>query len=137
MENQDSVQIAVNQRFIKVFDALRTSGIVKNKKDFCDKIGIPAQHFSDFQKNDRNVSPRLISELCNQFGVSAEYMLLNKGEMFKKTAAIIEEPESKHLSKDEMLSQLINEMAYKTRQLQRCEEEVERLKNGRTPVYGK
>jgi transcriptional regulator with XRE-family HTH domain len=39
--------------------------------------------------------------------------------------------------KDQMLAKLINEMEYKTKQLQKCEEEVERLKNGRTPVYGK
>jgi hypothetical protein len=137
MENQDSVQIGVNQRFITVFDALRNSGAVKNKKDFCDKIGIPAQHFSDFQKNDRNVSPRLISELYNQFGVSAEYMLLNKGGMFEKKESMVVEPEPKYLTKDEMLAKLINEMEFKTKQLQRCEEEVDRLKNGRTPVYGK
>jgi transcriptional regulator with XRE-family HTH domain len=106
---------------------------------FAQKVGVdPTVIYNLIGRRYSKPSYELLYGISMSFDiVNTDWLLVGRGSMFKSQSKDVEDSKLQNLSKDEMLAKLINEMEYKSKQLQKCEEEVERLKNGRTPVYGK
>lgn len=56
------------------------------QSDFGNKIGIKSRaHISALESGTRNVTDRIISDVCREFGVSKEWLRTGEGEMFPCT----------------------------------------------------
>lgn len=53
-----------------------------NQSDFAEKIGIKQAGLSAIEKGIRNVTDRVISDICREFNVNEEWLRDGKGEMF-------------------------------------------------------
>ncbi len=53
-----------------------------NQSDFAEKIGIKQAGLSAIEKGIRNVTDRVISDICREFNVNEEWLRNGNGEMF-------------------------------------------------------
>jgi transcriptional regulator with XRE-family HTH domain len=67
----------VNNRIIAVRNSLGLT-----RKDFCKNIFISQSYYSNVENGTRPINDRIIALICSQYGVSKEYLLTGKGEMF-------------------------------------------------------
>jgi len=68
---------AIRGRIVKVREALGLT-----QKDFCNGIYVSHTYFSNIENGNRKVNDRIIALICSQYGVTREYLLEGKGEMF-------------------------------------------------------
>jgi transcriptional regulator with XRE-family HTH domain len=134
--------------FGEVLKRLRKERNLTQEK-LAEEIGLKKSVVSGYEANTGFPSFEGLVKLATFFDVGLDQLVYGQGVdaiVYKKddegnqTVYAIQTKKYTQQSddlKDQMLAKLINEMEYKSKQLQKCEEEVERLKNGRTPVYGK
>jgi transcriptional regulator with XRE-family HTH domain len=76
---------SAQDRFIAVREAL---GITQ--RDFCKGIYVSQSYYAQIEGGKRPVNDRIIALVCSQYGVSKEFLLTGKGEMFSKNLADIQ-----------------------------------------------
>jgi transcriptional regulator with XRE-family HTH domain len=69
-------------RFIAVRETLGMT-----QRDFCGGIYVSQSYYAQMEKGIRPINDRIIALICSQYGVSKEYLVSGKGEMFGTAAA--------------------------------------------------
>ena len=76
----------------KIYDRLlavrETLGITQ--KDFCKGIYMSQSYYAQVEGGKRPVNDRVIALICSQYGVSKDYLLTGKGQMFSEKLADIQ-----------------------------------------------
>lgn len=62
---------------------LRTS-LNLNQDDFGKKINVTRSAISNYEKGLRNITPRVINDICREFNVNEEWLRFGTGEIFKE-----------------------------------------------------
>jgi len=75
----------VRSRIPKIREAL---GLTQG--EFCKGIFVSQTYFSNIENGNRKVNDRIIALICSQYGVTREYLLEGKGEMFSDDLADIQ-----------------------------------------------
>jgi transcriptional regulator with XRE-family HTH domain len=75
----------IQDRFISVREALGMT-----QRDFCGGIYVSQSYYAQMEKGARPINDRIIALICSQYGVSKEYLITGKGEMFSNTVADIQ-----------------------------------------------
>ena len=75
----------IKDRFIAVREAL---GITQ--RDFCKGIHLSQSYYAQIEGGKRPINERIIALVCSQYGVSKEFLLTGKGEMFSENLADIQ-----------------------------------------------
>lgn len=91
-----------------------------NQKELGDKIKLSQTHISSLEKGVREITDRIISDICREFSVNDEWFRTGHGEMFtKKDATILAELASEyHLDAiDKMIIEHYLRLDAKDRQL--------------------
>lgn len=80
--------ILITNRFFMAVDLLKDNGRMQGGlKEFCERHDINRSWLS-FVKNNAKKSPlraEIIKWLCDDYGVSVDYLLWGKGSILKKT----------------------------------------------------
>lgn len=84
---------------------LRTDKLHMNQTDFGSKIGLKYAAIGLYEKNQRSVSDRSISDICREFSVSEEWLRYGTGDPFIEptTFSLDEYAKSKSLSEREIV----------------------------------
>ena len=82
MNNPESIKII--ERFYQALDQVIASKLIRGKKTFCDRHGIDRWNLNTVRKKPESDMFQLswISALCNDFGISVEWIMTGKGGMF-------------------------------------------------------
>lgn len=85
MNNPNSIKII--ERFYEALDFVVANKMIRGKKTFCDKHGIDRWNMNTVKKKPESDMFQLswISDLCNDFGISAKWIMTGEGGMFEKT----------------------------------------------------
>jgi len=75
----------INDRLIAVREALKIT-----QRDFCKGIYVSQSYYAQIESGKRSVNDRIIALICSQYGVSKEYLLTGKGEIFSENLAEIQ-----------------------------------------------
>jgi len=75
----------IQDRLVAVRESL---GITQ--KDFCGGIYISQSYYAQVEGGKRPVNERIIALVCSQYGVSKDYLLTGKGQMFSDNLADIQ-----------------------------------------------
>jgi transcriptional regulator with XRE-family HTH domain len=75
----------IQDRFIAVRETL---GITQ--REFCKGIYVSQSYYAQIEGGTRPVNDRIIALICSQYGVSKEYLLTGKGDMFSDALADIQ-----------------------------------------------
>ncbi|MHA6248305.1 hypothetical protein ACXYMU_10240 [Pontibacter sp. CAU 1760] len=75
---------SVNERFLNIFEVLKSRGIIASQKEFSTLLDFPDQHFSGLRNGKRKVSLDMIAKLYKRFGINFTYILTGEGDMFGK-----------------------------------------------------
>jgi transcriptional regulator with XRE-family HTH domain len=67
----------IENRLIKIRKTLGLTQI-----EFCKGIYVSQSYYSNVEVGNRPINDRIITLICSQYGVSKEYFLTGKGEMF-------------------------------------------------------
>lgn len=73
---------AINQRFVEAYQAIMKRPDTPSKKEFCERIGISYSNWSKYERGERPFDLISVVDLTNSYGVSSDYILFGKGEMF-------------------------------------------------------
>jgi len=95
MQKQQSEILAIQLRFFEALDIVIETGQCGGLKTFCDKHNLNRVRYSYVRTNIRNTGEdRMIkykiidlvalTYLCQDYNVSADWLLLGKGKMFNK-----------------------------------------------------
>lgn len=57
-----------------------------NQDDFGKKINVTRSAISNYEKGLRNITPRVINDICREFNVNEEWLRFGIGEIFKEEA---------------------------------------------------
>lgn len=72
----------MNERIKELREILKLS-----QESFGEKIGITSRgHISSVERKQRNVTTRIINDICREFNVNEEWLRFGTGEMFKEEA---------------------------------------------------
>lgn len=79
--------VEITNRFFLAVDTLIAQGKLRSLRQFAIMYGLNYGNTYTMRKRPAFVSlkPELVANLCDDFGVSAEYILFGIGTMFKKT----------------------------------------------------
>jgi transcriptional regulator with XRE-family HTH domain len=69
----------IQDRFIAVREALGLT-----QREFCKGIYVSQSYYAQIEGGNRPINDRIIALICSQYGVSKEYLLNGKGEMFSE-----------------------------------------------------
>lgn len=72
----------ISERFIQVSENLIKAGCVADKKDFAAKIGVSPSMVTEISKGRSSVGITAVQNIVSVFGVSSEWLVTGKGEMF-------------------------------------------------------
>lgn len=61
---------------------LRTNILELNQKDFSEKLNIGADMISRYEKGQRNLTDRTISDICREFNVNENWLRHGEGAIF-------------------------------------------------------
>ena len=80
-------EIAITNRFFEALDILKARRVIHGYQDFIERYGLNQPNFSVLNKNReiRGVKTVYLAYLVEDYGVSAEWLLLGRGEMFTQT----------------------------------------------------
>ena len=83
MNNPESIKII--DRFFEAFDALKEMGRIKNNERFVKMYDIPKSTFYDSRRMRESNKFQIswLAILVNDFGVSSEWLMTGKGNMFR------------------------------------------------------
>ncbi len=68
-----------------------------NQTDFADKINLSQDTISKYEKGERELTDRVISDICREFNVNEEWLRHGTGDMYRKMTK--EEETLQHLEK--------------------------------------
>lgn len=88
---------AIHRRFFDALDVIIENGKTNGLQTFCNEHGLQRNKYSKIRMELRNPERRkeekahryrsididALTHLCNDFNISAEWLLLGKGKMFK------------------------------------------------------
>lgn len=80
--------LEISLRFIETYRHLYALKKVSTKRDFCNEVGLYPQNFSLMEKGRIGCTLENMYNLASKFGVSIEWLVLNKGEMFNVGTAV-------------------------------------------------
>ncbi|XZM35433.1 helix-turn-helix domain-containing protein (plasmid) [Clostridium perfringens] len=71
-----------------------------SQKEFGDILNISQNHVSALENGSREITSRLINDICSKFCVNKDWFLNGKGNMFKDIKSLddIEDPEIKEFA---------------------------------------
>lgn len=71
-----------------------------SQKEFGKILNISQNHISSLENGNREMTSRLINEICSKFCVNKEWFITGKGEMFKdiKSLDALDNPEIKEFT---------------------------------------
>jgi len=72
----------IQDRLVAVREALEIT-----QRDFCRGIYVSQSYYAQIEGGKRPVNDRIIALVCSQYGVSREYLVTGKGEMFSENLA--------------------------------------------------
>lgn len=61
-------------KILTIIDALIEKGSIKNIREFCVKVEMPAQHIRDIKVDKRHFQLHTIENICSTFNVNANYI---------------------------------------------------------------
>jgi transcriptional regulator with XRE-family HTH domain len=70
----------IQDRFIAVREALGLT-----QREFCKGIYVSQSYYAQIEGGNRPINDRIVALICSQYGVSKEYLLNGKGEMFRES----------------------------------------------------
>ena len=84
MQSEESQKIV--GRFFQSIETLKTTGQLRGKKTFCDEMNINRRNLYQLEKNhSRDIfQVSWLTHLITKYGVSADWLLTGRGDMFKK-----------------------------------------------------
>ncbi|MCI0999821.1 helix-turn-helix transcriptional regulator [Ochrobactrum sp. C6C9] len=97
MQQRDSVS-EIGRRLAEVRQDLGFHQI-----PFAETLGVSQSAYKNYERGERETPTRLIIEICNRFGVSPAWILLNRGSKFQKDAGDL--LEDAVIATDEFLQQ--------------------------------
>lgn len=83
MENENFSKNNINNRFLAAVEQLLTSGIARNKATLAKAFDISPAKFTEIIGGRMKAGVDMIAILCNVYCVSPEWLLLNRGQMFR------------------------------------------------------
>lgn len=93
---------ARSKRVVEAFELLKSKGIVKNQKDFCDAINYNYASFNQVLAGSRNFPFDKIEEISKKYAISVNYLLSGEGEILN-TTSILEEPKVEYDNSKDLL----------------------------------
>ena len=94
----DFLQSTVNQRFKSIFNLLEAHHIIRGKSDIAKQLGSYNHVINSILKGDRNLTVDQIEQLCNTFGIDANYLFGFTDRPFRADAPEFPWIESQHKS---------------------------------------
>lgn len=86
-ESQD-----ITSRFFAALDALKELKHIRGLKTFSSRYGINTGNFWVVRRNNDRIRPEWLTYLVRDYGISAKWLLLGEGKMFKRKL----EPKATH-----------------------------------------
>lgn len=56
-----------------------------SQKEFGEGINLSQNHISSIEKGVRNITPRILDDICRVYNVNKDWLIDGKGEMFDNT----------------------------------------------------
>jgi len=114
----------IQDRLISVREALEIT-----QRDFCKGIYVSQSYYAQIESGKRPVNDRIIALVCSQYGVSKDYLLTGKGEIFSENLADIQL---------QQLLEIFNELEppfreYIISQVKQLADAVKKQKGGKLP----
>lgn len=69
----------VSKRFIEAYNILKKGGLINDRRDFAQRIGISASLVTEVAKGRSNVGMQAVQNLVEIFGFSANWILMGEG----------------------------------------------------------
>jgi transcriptional regulator with XRE-family HTH domain len=91
-----------------------------NQENFCKPLNISRSHLAGIESGLKNLTDRLIKDICNEYNVNSDYLIDGEGEMFTDPLAgfnmepEIEEFMRLYLSVDDETKDYVKGMMKKT-----------------------
>jgi transcriptional regulator with XRE-family HTH domain len=125
IDKEKGMIATIQDRLIAVREAL---GITQ--RDFCKGIYVSQSYYAQIEGGKRPINDRIIALVCSQYGVSKEFLLSGKGEMFSENL-----PDIQLQQLIEKFSQL--EPPFKEYVISQIEELVDAVKKQKGPSTSK
>ena len=79
------IRTNINNRFFQALDMVVRSGAIRGEATFCKEHNIDRRNLIKVKSNssDQRVRIEWIYYLCNDFSISAEWIISGKGPMFR------------------------------------------------------
>jgi len=83
MNNPESIKII--DRFFEAFDSLKSKGRIRNNQQFIDLYDIPKSTFYDSRRVRESDKFQIswLAHLVNDYGISSEWLMTGKGNMYR------------------------------------------------------
>lgn len=73
----------ISQRFVEIYYKMYGMRMVKNKTEFCSKVGLFPSNFVQIERGERQASLAQICALIDAYKVSPEWLFTGKGDIFR------------------------------------------------------
>lgn len=87
MRNISPDEVAITRRFFTAVDTLKANRVIHGLTDFIERHGLNQSNISVLKNNPeiRGIKSVYLKYLCEDYGVSAYWLLTGKGDMFTRT----------------------------------------------------
>jgi hypothetical protein len=118
------LQSNITKNILKVYDYLESNKLIKNKTEFCNRVGYDIFSFSKVQTGERDFPENKIHSFIMAFYVNINFVLTGKGKMF-----YIERPITQIAVKNVALASVKNKLIVQYTSLENITSTIEFVMN--------
>lgn len=81
-------EIAINERVIEAIKSVLSSKYGENQTEFAKNFNISPSKFTEILKKRMKAGMDIIQKLCDEYDVSADWIVTGRGEMYRNTEVL-------------------------------------------------